>query len=306
MNRLPACRALAAASLAAALLALPSPAANTLGPALQPPDPRNLAIDELIAMNNQLAIDNQRLAAENARLNLDINRLQTEVGELRQFIQDHDQNADNFEKYAFFREQVEREARARAAAEARQRREQERQRALDERLNRNRPAAEEGDDAVLANRVEMLRRAGYSRIGDRVFVGEMGYSYRSEEREVIRYSPFIEHWYTDRTEVIDYRELSVSGSVIHAGSEERNISIALAFYDANGAQLGSTNVQVQAARPGVPYPFTATVRPPTRPSSATRVGCSTTIPPRRRQCRKMNCRPHRRLPPDHPRAERSG
>lgn len=254
-----------AVPLALLAAAIPAPASNPFAITAEfdqdPPDRKSLAIDELIAINADLSIANHELAAENARLNLELSRLKAQVEELSTFIEDHDEYGSDFEQYTFFREQREREARARAAAEARQRKEEERQRTLEQRNNRrNRNDPADADDDVLAKRVDMLKRAGFTRIGDHVFVGEMGYSYKTDEREVIRYSPYIEHWYTDRTEVIDYKELSVSGSIIHAASDERNISIALAFYDGNGAQLGSTNVQVQAARPGVPYPFTATVK----------------------------------------------
>lgn len=221
------------------------------------------AIQELIDINASLAAENQRLTGEVARLRLELERVQKDRDDLAAFIRDHDAYADNYERYTFFREKAEREDRARQAAEAKLRREEERLRQQQEREERLRQRESGGsgaaEDDVLKKRVETLRRAGYTRVGDRAFVGNMGYAYRTETREEIRYSPLIDFWYVDRDEKVLYNEMTVSGSIIHAGSEERHLSVAFAFYDDRGAQIGTTTVRVDSARPGTPYPFTATV-----------------------------------------------
>lgn len=227
------------------------------------------AIKELIDINAKLAADNQRLTGENqrlvaeiARVKLDMARIQKERDEYSNFIRDHEAYANNYEQYTFFREKADREERARQAAEAQARREAEKLRQQQEREDRlrQRGAGNESDeDSVLSKRVDVLRRAGYTRVGDRIFVGEMGYSYKTETREEIRYSPIIDFWYVDRDEKVLYNEMTVSGSLIHAGMEERNISVAFAFFDASGAQIGTTTVRVEGAKPGTPYPFTSVV-----------------------------------------------
>lgn len=229
------------------------------------------AIQELIEINASLAAENQRLTAENqrllgesARLQLELTRVLKERDDLSAFIADHDAYGENYEKYTFFRERSEREERARQAAEAKLRREEERLRQQQEREERlrQREAGSENDaglDDAIKKRLDTLRRAGYTRIGERAFVGNMGYAYRTETREEIRYSPLIDFWYVDRDEKVLYDEMTVSGSVIHAGLEVRNLSVAFAFFDDRGAQIGTTTVRIDAARPGTPYPFTATV-----------------------------------------------
>lgn len=259
-----------ALSIAGALAA--AAIAGAQEPVESPPPPVEVtakrAIEELIDINAKLAAENQRLVAENqrlaaevARVKLDAARIEKQRDELQNFIRDHEEYAENYEQYTFFREKAEREERARQAAEAQARREAEKlrqQQEREERLRQRSGAASE-EDTVLAKRIDVLRRAGYTRVGDRVFVGEMGYSYRTETREEIRYSPLIDFWYVDRDEEILYNEMTVSGSVIHAGTEERNLSVALAFYDATGAQIGTTTVRVDGAKPGTPYPFTSVV-----------------------------------------------
>lgn len=227
------------------------------------------AIKELIDINANLAADNQRLAgenqrllAENARLKLETARITKERDDLSNFIHDHETYADNYNKYTFFREKAEREEKARQAAEAKARREEEKlrqQQEREDRLRQRNSASDTGEDDALAKRVDILKRAGYTRVGDRVFVGEMGYSYKTETHEQVRYSPIIDFWYVDRDEKILYNEMTVSGSIVHAGNEERNISVALAFFDAGGAQIGTTTVRIDGAKPGTPYPFTSVV-----------------------------------------------
>lgn len=220
------------------------------------------AIQELIDINASLAAENLRLTGEVARLRLELDRVTKDRDDLAAFIRDHEAYADNYEQYTLFREKAEREERARLAAEAKLRREEDRlrqQQEREERLRQREPGGSSTEDDVLKKRVETLRRAGYTRVGERAFVGNMGYAYRTETREEIRYSPLIDFWYVDRDEKVLYNEMTVSGSIIHAGSEERHLSVAFAFYDDRGAQIGTTTVRVESARPGTPYPFTATV-----------------------------------------------
>ena len=219
-------------------------------------------IDELIEINRELSAENERLSAEVARLNLELSTLRAAKEDLERFIADFKEYGTAFEQYTFFREKAEREEKARRAAEARARREAERQERLARREQARADDASDEDaaDSELEERFDTLRRAGFTRVGETVFVGPMSYVYQTTEHEEIRYSPLIDFWYVDRDEEIDYSELTVSGSLVHAAPDVRNISIAIAFFDRNDAQMGSTTVRVDGARPGIPYPFTSTVK----------------------------------------------
>ena len=51
--------------------------------------------------------------------------------------------------------------------------------------------------------------------------------------------------------------MSISGSILNASSEVRNIGVAMTFFDNHGNQVGSEIVRIDNARPNVPYPFNA-------------------------------------------------
>ena len=58
---------------------------------------------------------------------------------------------------------------------------------------------------------------------------------------------------------IDFTEMTISGSVLNASQEVRNIGVAVAFFDENGSQVGGEIIQINNARPDVPYPFTSAI-----------------------------------------------
>ena len=62
-----------------------------------------------------------------------------------------------------------------------------------------------------------------------------------------------------RTTEIDYSSMTISGSILNALSDVRNIGIAVTFFDENDNQVGGEIIQINNARPDVPYPFTSTV-----------------------------------------------
>ena len=53
--------------------------------------------------------------------------------------------------------------------------------------------------------------------------------------------------------------MTISGSVMNAAEEVRDIGIALTFFDEAGSQVGGEIIQVNNARPQVPYPFTVPI-----------------------------------------------
>ena len=56
---------------------------------------------------------------------------------------------------------------------------------------------------------------------------------------------------------IDFSRLTISGSVLNASDEPRHVGVAITFFDEYGNQVGSEIVQINNARPDVPYPFTS-------------------------------------------------
>ena len=58
---------------------------------------------------------------------------------------------------------------------------------------------------------------------------------------------------------IDYSQMTISGSILNAADELRDIGVAITFFDDNGNQVGHEIVQIKNARPNVPYPFTSRI-----------------------------------------------
>jgi len=185
--------------------------------------------------------------------------LQRELDELRQFIADHHEYGRDFEEYQRIREVKQQEEEERQRREARERYQRERQKRL-EQQERVREARLERRAAERKERE--YQRHGFEPIGLDVFVGRTAYQYRIRDtlRTRITYDPFFGFFtrrdYRDR---IDFTEMTLSGAVINASDEIRNIGIAITFFDGGGSQVGHEIVQINNARPDVPYPFTSTV-----------------------------------------------
>ncbi|MHC5113114.1 MAG: hypothetical protein ACYTGP_01640 [Planctomycetota bacterium] len=183
-----------------------------------------------------------------------------ELNELRQFINDHDQFGADFARYRAIREIAERDQRRREAQANQERREQrraeqtERRRAAREQRNRERAEAEWES---------RYRKAGFGSLGLDVFGGRMAFSYHTRETNPTRvdYDPFIGLYYRPGgpSVEIDYGRMTISGSVLNANRETRNIGVAITFFDENGNQVGGEIIRINNARPDVPYPFTSTI-----------------------------------------------
>jgi len=217
-------------------------------------------IDELIKWYERAQERIQSLRAEAAQLRMELKQVSRERDELKQFIDDHDQYGSDFAKYTVFKTQQAQADLAKKAAAAKAKRE-EKKRRLQELRKRRMASHTNGSKTgnPLSDRVQLLQQAGYTPIGDSVLVGQMGYVYKTETQKEYRYSPYFENWYLDENETVDYRHLTLSGSIIHAAEGTQDISFVIAFYDEHGGQIGQTTVRVDGARPGVPYPFTSEV-----------------------------------------------
>lgn len=235
----------------------PPPPAETAEPDADSP-PRT-AEDRLREEIEALLAELQQLRTEAAKAKLEAAEATRELEELRQFIIDHDRYGDAFEEYREIKAIKEREQRMKELEEARRRAEQARQERLERlRAARERRAAERGE----ARESEKYLRAGFEPIGLDVYIGRMAYAYavRDVTDVDVSYDPVFGFYRRDdvRNE-IDYTRMTISGSVVNGGNEVRNIGVAVAFFDGNGNQVGHETVQINNARPDVPYPFTSSM-----------------------------------------------
>ena len=122
--------------------------------------------------------------------------------------------------------------------------------------------AEREQEQEEQNRLRAYQRLGFSPLGMEVFNSRMGFFYATTDdtQQQIRYYPYnLGYVRTWPQQYIDYSQMTISGSVLNAHDEVRNIGVALTFFDRNGNQVGAEIVQVSNARPDVPYPFTASL-----------------------------------------------
>jgi hypothetical protein len=207
--------------------------------------------EEIIRVRTELAAE--KLAAANAR---------READELRRFIEDHEQLGADFARYRAVKEIAEREAAQRRSTELQARRDEERARRIAARAA---AAADQSEEEFATEREERYRRAGFATIGLDVFVGRMAYAYPLREAGAggayVDYDPFIGLYYRPglATSELEYGRMTISGSVLNAAADIRNLGVAIAFFDEGGNQVGGEIIRINNARPDVPYPFTATI-----------------------------------------------
>lgn len=180
-----------------------------------------------------------------------------ERDELAQFIQDRDEFGRDFERYHAVKTAAELQERRRLAEAAREQREA----AQTERASRQRAARAERDrkEAALV-RVQEYRDAGFTPLGFDVYMSNAAFNYTTLDGmsarldwngltgRVIRVYPWANR--------IDFSTMTLSGSVLNASEIVRDIGIAVTFFDDQGTQVGGEIIQVNNARPDVPYPFT--------------------------------------------------
>ncbi|MBL1218469.1 MAG: hypothetical protein D8M59_13385 [Planctomycetes bacterium] len=249
---LPVATCLIGVGLLMALAAVPQAHAQS--------DVEKQTIKQLIEQNQALLAEIEVLRQDVAMLKLEVAKIEKERDDLQQFIDDHDAYGTAFEQYTYFREMMAREARERHLAEVKARREEQRKtlRSRRQQTQAERLAQQSKEDEI-RERHSKLRKAGFTLVEDDVYVGQMGYAYKTTKEKTIRYNPFFESYYLDEDEQIEYSEMTVSGSLVHAGEQEYDIGVAIAFFDDQESQIGQTVVKVNGARPGVPYPFTSIV-----------------------------------------------
>ncbi len=225
-------------------------------PSSSPPLTGDRHADRVI---RDLMEENSQLRGRLADARLDAEVARRELEELRQFILDHHEYGRDFEEYRSVREIREREAQRRVYQEMQERRAAERE----ERRQRRREVEDERREREALDReARKYRDAGFQPLGFDLFAGRMAYHYRTEDSERTRllYDPFFGFYHHgDPAREIDYTEMTISGSIINGSDEVRNIGVAITFFDRHGNQVGHEIVQVNNARPDVPYPFTSRV-----------------------------------------------
>jgi len=218
-------------------------------------DPLQLLLDEIARLHNEILT----LRRQVAQGQLDSSQSKRDLAELRQFIDDHHELGQDFQQYNAVKAIAERAERQQRQDAARQEREAQR---ADRKTKWQAARAERAQREAQARQLADYRRAGFTPLGLDVYAGKMAYYYRSKNTSVydIEYDPFLSGYFVDR----DYRRarpdfssMTISGSVLNASDEVRNLGVAIAFFDENGNQVGSETIQINNARPNVPYPFTS-------------------------------------------------
>jgi hypothetical protein len=234
-------------------------------PVFDPPEellivPTDTAIEILMDDLNALRAEAAGLRNELALAKLSAKQTHRELEELRQFVHDHDRYGDDFERYTEIRSIADREARRRTAEMSRQRRDAERSERL-ARLDTNK--RDRDQERAVEDRESRYRRAGFASLGLDTYLGKMAFSYASRRRSevAVDYDPFIGLYYRPglQRDELNFSEMTISGSVLNASPEVRNIGVAITFFDENGNQVGAEIVQIDNARTDVPYPFTSKI-----------------------------------------------
>jgi multidrug efflux pump subunit AcrA (membrane-fusion protein) len=251
-------RSFVCCAAAAVVFALAAAAGSSSSFAQSAQDRPPTSADQLRLEIDNLLEELHRLRAQLAEARLEADAAKRELAEMRQFIADHREYGPAFEQYRAVREAAEREARRQAAEAARERREAEQR----ERLARQRDAraTREARRAELAEE-RRLREAGFTPIGVDVYIGQTSFYYGPVDAPV-PYDPWSGFYAppdTDTRRRVEFSSMTISGSLLNAAPTVRNIGVAVTFFDNRGNQVGHEIIQVNNARPNVPYPFTSRV-----------------------------------------------
>jgi hypothetical protein len=217
------------------------------------------AIDVLLAELERLTDENFQLRGQASQVEISLNQVTGDLHEMQLFLADHHEYGRDFEEYQAIRLIAEKKQQEEALLARRQQRD-EQHRERRERMAERR--AEREKEQEEANRIRAYQKLGFSPLGMEVFTSRMGFFYATTDdtQQQIRYYPYnLGYVRTWPQQYIDYSEMTISGSVLNAHDDVRNIGIALTFFDYNGNQVGAEIVQVSNARPDVPYPFTASL-----------------------------------------------
>jgi hypothetical protein len=236
-------------------------AATPPAPGTMPRDPLAILAAEIERLEKVVEAQRQELA----RTRLEAAEAWRKLDELRQFIRDNEQLGRDFSQYRMVKAVAEREARTARAQASRQRRAAEKEA---QARKREEARAKRDKQQAETNRVKGYNDKGFMALGFDVFLANMAFNYPAINGgpparldwdfgmgHYLRFYPHAMGWGRQ----IDFSSMTISGSVLNASKEVRNIGIAVTFFDENGSQVGGEIVQVNNARPDVPYPFTKTI-----------------------------------------------
>ncbi|MCH2151729.1 MAG: hypothetical protein MK089_00125 [Phycisphaerales bacterium] len=208
--------------------------------------------DQLLKTTATLIAQQQELA----RTRLELSGIKRELADLRQFILDHDTYGSDFSSYTKMLEETRRQKRAAAAKAQREKEAAERKRREE---NRKRLDAAKGRKQL----EKLYDDRGFAPIGQDVYSSRAAFFYgprTGEDGKTIQYRPDRFGRLTPVTvsnqSELDYSMMTISGSVLNGSKSIRSIGVAYTFFDENGNQVGAEIVEIQNARPNVPYPFT--------------------------------------------------
>ena len=204
-------------------------------------------------------VELMNLQRDLAKSNLALAGLQKEFDDLKQFIIDHDTYGSDFTAYSKVVEETRRQARAAAVREKRARDE--------ERKKKREEARRRLDESRKKTDLEALYdEKGFAPVGQDVYTSRSAFfyaPYEGEDGKTIQYRPTrfggIKAVSVPENREVDYSSMTISGSVLNGTDQIRNIGVAFTFFDENGNQVGAEIVEIQNARPNIPYPYTRTI-----------------------------------------------
>ena len=224
---------------------------------LTPATTRNMLYPALLDREVQVRSLRHRIAD----LEVQMAKTMAQLAEMQSFVLDHDRYGTDYSQYQQVRAQAQHDAQQRAALERQARRQLERQHK--QQAAKARKDAKEQLGAPGKGLQQTLQTMNFGHIGQDVWRSRAAYHYQvvnsPGETVSFRPSPFGRTRVTEVQKELDWSSMTISGSLLNANKETRNIGIALAFFDEHGNQVGAETIVVNNARPGVPYPFTQTL-----------------------------------------------
>jgi len=220
---------------------------------LTPATTRNMLYPALV----EREVEVRSLRYRIADLEVRVAKMMAQLEEMQTFVLDHDRYGTDFSQYQQVRAQAQRDAQRRAALERQARRELERQKQQEAKTQKE---AEQQLGSPGKGLQKTLQTMNFGHIGQDVWRSRAAYHYEvvnsPGETVSFRPSPFGRTRVTEVQKELDWSSMTISGSLLNAAQETRNIGIAVAFFDEHGNQVGAETIVVKNARPGVPYPFT--------------------------------------------------
>ena len=193
---------------------------------------------------------------ELAQSRLELSGIKRELADLRQFILDHDTYGNDFSSYTKVLEETRRQRRAAAVKERRDKELAERKRREE---TRKRLDAAKGRKEL----EKLYDDRGFASIGQDVYSSRAAFFYgprNGEDGKTIQYRPDrfgrLKPVTVSNNTELNYSMMTISGSVLNGSKTIRSMGVAYTFFDENGNQVGAEIVEIQNARPNVPYPFT--------------------------------------------------